>query len=68
MSNPPEEKEHPIPSSLGDAPESATPGDDREELRRRCDVERDTMTPKETSDCAGSEIADEYENEEDGGS
>ena len=68
MSKHTEENERSGPSAFGDAPESTTPDDDREGLRRRCDVERDTMTPKETSDCAGTEIADEYENEEDGGS
>jgi hypothetical protein len=52
----------------GAPPESVTPGGDAEELRRRCDTERDTMSPKETSDCAGTGIADAYENEEDGGS
>jgi hypothetical protein len=53
---------------LGDAPESAAGGENRDEFLERCETERDTMTPKETSDCAGAEIADAYENEEDGGS
>jgi hypothetical protein len=55
-------------SSTGENPESTPSGPEREELLRRCETERDTMSPKETSDCAGSELADAYENEEDGGS
>lgn len=53
---------------LGGAPDSAAGGEDAEDFLRRCESERDTMSPKETSDCAGAEIADAYENEEDGGS
>lgn len=56
------------PASFGEAPASGGADDDREEFLRKCDTERDTLTPKETSDCAGAELADEYENEEDGGS
>lgn len=55
-------------TSLGGAPESGGVSDDKDELHRRCDAERETLTPKETADCAGAEIADLYENEEDGGS
>ena len=56
------------PSSLDDAPASEGVEGDTAEFLRRCDTERDTMTPKETSDCAGVELAEAYENEEDGGS
>ena len=55
-------------SALGNAPVSGGVGEDRDEFLERCETERDTMTPKETSDCAGAELADAYENEEDGGS
>ena len=55
-------------ADLDGAPESAVSSDDRDEFLHRCETERDTMTPKETSDCAGAELADSYENEEDGGS
>jgi hypothetical protein len=54
--------------SFGDAPASGGVDEDREEFLRKCDTERDLLTPKETSDCAGAELADAYENEEDGGS
>ncbi len=33
-----------------------------------CREERDALTPKETADCAGAELAELYDNEEDGGS
>ena len=46
------------PASLGDAPASGGVEEDREEFLRKCDTERDTLTPKETSDCAGAELAD----------
>lgn len=39
-----------------------------DERRERCATDRESLTPKETADCAGSELADRYENEEDGGS
>jgi hypothetical protein len=55
-------------SPLGDAPASGGVDEDRAEFLRKCDTERDTLTPRETSDCAGAELAEEYENEEDGGS
>lgn len=38
------------------------------ELLERCVDEREDLTPHETADCAGAEIADKYLNEEDGGS
>ena len=62
------EERHDTGAPLGDAPESAAAGEEHDELLRRCETERDTLSPKETSDCAGAEIADAYENEEDGGS
>lgn len=49
-------------------PAIPVPGDDEDELSRRCSEERDTLTPHETADCAGSKLAELYENEEDGGS
>jgi hypothetical protein len=51
--------------SLGGAPET---GGTDDESRRRCEQERDALTAKETADCAGTDLADSYENEEDGGS
>lgn len=53
------------PDALGGAPETPGPAD---ETRERCEEERDSLTAKETADCAGTELADSYENEEDGGS
>ena len=54
--------------SLGKAPASGGVDDDIDTLRERCKTERDTMAPRETADCAGTDLAEEYENEEDGGS
>lgn len=51
-----------------DKPESSGPEVDHETLRRRCGNERDTMTGRETADCAGDALAEEFEREEDGGS
>ena len=50
--------------ALGGAPQ--TPED--KDLHERCDSDREALTPKETAQCAGQELADLYENEEDGGS
>ncbi|MHB1340505.1 MAG: hypothetical protein ACYC77_05660 [Coriobacteriia bacterium] len=54
--------------SLGKAPASGGADQDLDALRERCATERDTMAPRETADCAGTDLAEEYENEEDGGS
>lgn len=43
-----------------------TPVDDG--LGSRCAGDRAGLTPKETADCAGQELSELYENEEDGGS
>ena len=51
--------------SLGGAPETPVPD---EGLHERCDTDRASLTAKETADCAGIELAELYENEEDGGS
>lgn len=37
-------------------------------LRSRCDGDRAEMAPRDTADCAGLSLTDQYENEEDGGS
>lgn len=55
-------------SSLGDAPDTPLPGEDEESFRERCDSDIESLTPRETSDCAGADLAELYENEEDGGS
>ncbi len=54
-------------SDIGPASGGVEDGD-RDEFLERCETDRSDMTPKETSDCAGAGLADEYENEEDGGS
>lgn len=54
--------------SLGKAPASGGADEDIDALRERCATERDTMAPRETAQCAGTDLAEEYENEEDGGS
>jgi hypothetical protein len=51
-----------------DKPSSGGPDDDRARLRDRCASERETMTPRETAECAGTALAEQYEREEDGGS
>ncbi len=67
MTDVPGEKGTAGDSSFDEAPRSAT-ADESGDYRRRCESERDTMSPMETSDCAGVQIADAYENEEDDGS
>ncbi len=49
-------------------PASGGPDEDRGELREKCRDERETMTPRETAECAGTALAEEFEREEDGGS
>lgn len=49
-------------------PPVPVPGDDEEELSRRCIEERDDLSPHETADCAGLSTSEVYESEEDGGS
>ncbi len=48
----------------------AIPGSDEEldAASEACEHEREEMTPRQTADCAGADIAQAYENEEDGGS
>lgn len=41
---------------------------DEGELHRKCRLERDQMEAEETADCAGEDLAERYQNEEDGGS
>lgn len=66
--------EEDMPERLGpeDSPEekppSGGPDEDREDLRRRCRDERETMMPHETAECAGTALPEEFEREEDGGS
>lgn len=55
-------------SSLGGAPDTPLPGEDDETFRERCDTQPGTLTPRESADCAGADLAELYENEEDGGS
>lgn len=56
------------PESLGGAPDTPSPQGEMDDLRARCAHDRDAMTPRETADCAGTDLAEQYENEEDGGS
>jgi len=50
--------------ALGGKP--TMPEDD--ELREKCETDRESLSPRETAGCAGADIAELYENEEDGGS
>jgi len=55
-------------TSLGNAPDTPLPGEDEESFRERCDKDLESLSPRETADCAGADLAELYENEEDGGS
>jgi hypothetical protein len=59
-----------IDREAADAAESAGSVDEEDavSVSDRCDSDRESMTPRETADCAGSDLAKEYDNEEDGGS
>lgn len=52
---------------MGDKPGTPLP-EDGDELVDRCLNDRESLDPHETAECVGLEIAEEYENEEDGGS
>ena len=39
-----------------------------DEVREECALDRPGMKPRKTADCAGTDLADLYNNEEDGGS
>lgn len=60
--------ETPRVEPLGGAPETPSPKGNLDELRERCENDRQSMSPRETADCAGTDLAELYENEEDGGS
>jgi hypothetical protein len=51
-----------------DVPRSGGSEEERDEFLRRCRDERDELSGKQTADCAGADVAEEYEDEEDGGS
>lgn len=55
-------------SGFGSAPESVHPSEDEDTFRERCLKDRESLSPRESADCAGSDLAELYENEEDGGS
>ncbi len=63
-----DDKDKREPESLGGAPDTSAPGGDMDEVRERCANDRESLTPRETADCAGTDLAELYENEEDGGS
>ncbi len=54
--------------ALGDKPVSVSPAEDPQRFRELCETERDSLSPRQTADCAGADLAELYENEEDGGS
>jgi len=43
-------------------------GDGEDALRAACDGDRKEMLPRQTADCAGLDLVESYEQEEDGGS
>lgn len=55
-------------TSLGGAPDTPAPHEDDEDFRERCETDLESLSPRETADCAGSDLTELYENEEDGGS
>lgn len=52
--------------ALGGKPASG--GVEADEVGEMCERDREELTGKQTADCTGAEIAQLYENEEDGGS
>lgn len=44
------------------------PGNESLGALERCRNDRDSMKPHETAECAGKELEEAYQNEEDGGS
>jgi len=49
-------------------PAPPVPDDEAGDLHRQCDEGRETLTPRDTADCAGLDLVEAFENEEDGGS
>lgn len=56
------EKETPL------GPAVPVQGDDVDALREACEGDRADMPPRQTADCAGLDLVESYEQEEDGGS
>ncbi len=54
-------------TAMGDKPDIPVEPD-AEELAEKCASNRDELSPRQTADCAGIGLAEQYENEEDGGS
>ena len=52
--------------ALGGKPDSG--GVEADDVGEMCEQDRGELTGKQTADCTGAEIAQLYENEEDGGS
>jgi hypothetical protein len=55
-------------TSMGDKPDIPRVEESGEAVEDACANDRDTLTPRQTADCAGREVAERYEQEEDGGS
>jgi len=49
-------------------PEVPVKAEDRDEMREACAGDRKEMDPHDTADCAGLDLVELYEQEEDGGS
>jgi hypothetical protein len=56
------------PGPAGVRPMDSPPEGDEDELHRRCETDRESMEPHETATCAGHELVERYQAEEDGGS
>ncbi len=56
------------PGAPGNAHGSVFPAEYGDAFRDRCKADRGSLSPRETADRAGAELAELYENEEDGGS
>lgn len=56
------------PEEPGGGPQVGESEEKAQEALERCRTERAELEPKETADCAGLDLAERYQNEEDGGS
>ncbi|GEM_PF-2014011 len=53
---------------IPNTPNTPAPAEDDDEFHERCRTDRESLSPRESADCAGADLAELYENEEDGGS
>jgi len=61
-------KDEVIRSDTPIGPEVPVEAEDRDGMREACAGDRREMDPHDTADCAGLNLVEQYEQEEDGGS